>query len=155
MIKPIPEFEEHYTSSDKGEVYSLRHDRILKPGRYGNGYRSVCLHKNGNPYNRTIHSLVMLAFVGPKPPGQVILHADDDKTNNCLNNLSYGTQRKNLHDSVVTKLSDEDVYYAGFLRSFGVRAVHIAEELSVTAKTIRARIRQQTLLCRDGFYTST
>ena len=155
LFKPIPGFEEYYTVSDTGEVYSLRYNRILKTTKSGNGYRKVTLYKDDKRHERTVQSLVLLAFVGPKPPGQVILHADDDRTNNCLSNLSYDTQRKNLHDSVVTKLSDEDIYYAGFLRTLGVRAVHIAEELCVTATTIRARIRQQTRLCRDGFYTTT
>lgn len=45
-------------------------------------------------------AVVLLAFVGPKPPGLCVLHYDDDPTNNILSNLRYGTRADNAQDSL-------------------------------------------------------
>jgi len=45
-----------------------------------------------------VHRLVAAAFIGPCPPGQEVLHDDDNPANNALNNLKYGTHRKNQGD---------------------------------------------------------
>jgi hypothetical protein len=63
------------------------------------GYLDLWL---GAPSSRTvrIHQLVLLAFVGPKPPGMQTRHLDGDKTNNRLTNLVYGTPSENQRDNV-------------------------------------------------------
>ena len=59
------------------------------------------LTRKGYPYVMfgtkvfTVHKLVLVAFVGPRPEGLMCLHADDDKTNACLTNLSWGTRSDN------------------------------------------------------------
>jgi hypothetical protein len=47
----------------------------------------------------TVHSLVMLAFVGTRPKGMHICHWDGNPRNNRLPNLRYGTPRENSEDS--------------------------------------------------------
>lgn len=49
---------------------------------------------------RRVHQLVMEAFVGPRPEGQLIRHLDGDCTNNTLANLAYGTNSENQLDRV-------------------------------------------------------
>lgn len=44
---------------------------------------------------RSIHSLVMAAFVGPRPDGHEINHKDGDVANNRLDNLEYVTPAEN------------------------------------------------------------
>jgi hypothetical protein len=39
--------------------------------------------------------LVLEHFVGPRPDGMVVLHADNDSANNALPNLSWGTPQNN------------------------------------------------------------
>jgi hypothetical protein len=47
-----------------------------------------------------VHHLILLAFVGPRPEGCVTRHLDDDKANNRLGNLCYGTSTENNYDMV-------------------------------------------------------
>jgi hypothetical protein len=49
---------------------------------------------------RTVHQLVLEAFVGPKPEGFECCHADDDPTNNRLENLRWDTQCANAADRI-------------------------------------------------------
>ena len=48
--------------------------------------------------NLKIHRLVCEAFHG-KPPFEkaVVIHLDEDATNNCASNLRWGTQKENLN----------------------------------------------------------
>lgn len=114
--KPIPGFLGYYITS-KGEVFSkLLRKRIvgdkgrligsriiegkefkrIKTGVLKNGYHCVFLRKKG----RTIHTLVLLAFVGPRPKGMESRHLDGNKTNNNLSNLKYGTKKENMDDII-------------------------------------------------------
>jgi len=47
-----------------------------------------------------LHRVVMLAFVGPRPKGNVCRHLDGNPHNNSLSNLCYGTPQENVEDSV-------------------------------------------------------
>lgn len=47
-----------------------------------------------------IHRLVLLAFVGPCPPGMECCHIDGNPINNRLSNLRWGTRRENMEDRV-------------------------------------------------------
>lgn len=110
--KPIPGFAIAYEVSHLGRVRRI--SRMVKSGR---GFASlsgrVCsapLDKKGYPrvklsitqqsVRRRIHSLVLLAFVGPRPYGLQGCHADGNKTNNRLNNLRYDTPKGNAADSI-------------------------------------------------------
>lgn len=100
---PVPGFN-GYEVSDHGRVRSFlqRHNqgRVLKPGQNNKGYLQVGLQSNSGMRSRRIHTLVLEAFVGPCPPGMIALHNDDDKTNNRLENLRWGTHSENYRDSI-------------------------------------------------------
>ncbi len=73
-------------------------ERILRSGsRFGGGYKGVMLCKHGVMSAFTVHKLVMLSFVGPRPDGYEINHIDGDKSNNSLSNLGYVTPLQNRH----------------------------------------------------------
>lgn len=45
-----------------------------------------------------LHQLVCETFHGPKPfPGAVVMHLNDDQTDNRAANLKWGTQKENLN----------------------------------------------------------
>lgn len=113
--KPVPGYEGFYEVSDQGRVRSLdrcvankgrwgavvphhRLGRLLKPGRASNGYVTVALANGGKRRSYLVQELVMLAFVGPRPPGYVIRHLDGTRLNNQLSNLEYSTPRENSLD---------------------------------------------------------
>ena len=107
---PIPGYGGEYSASDQGRIRSeerlcnnrwggqrLVESKIMN-GSIGNGYRTVGLMTDGKQKAITVHSLIMLAFVGPRPEGLVIRHLNDNKIDNRLVNLQYGTQLENWED---------------------------------------------------------
>lgn len=64
------------------------------------GYWSVNLYRDGKPYHMNIHRAVLLAFVGPPPPGHEGCHDDGNSQNNWLTNLRWGTKSANALDTV-------------------------------------------------------
>ena len=67
----------------------------LKPNISPYGYAKVSVSVNGKSKQRSVHSLVLEAFVGPRPLGMVINHKDGNKLNNCPENLEYVTDKQN------------------------------------------------------------
>lgn len=60
------------------------------------GYCFVCFE--GERYK--VHHLILEAFVGPRPPGLHALHGDDDRANNRLDNLRWGSRSENIREAV-------------------------------------------------------
>lgn len=49
-----------------------------------------------------VHTLILLAFVGPPPDGMECRHFPDrDPTNNKIENLSWGTRQQNVDDKIL------------------------------------------------------
>lgn len=78
--------------SDDGRVW---HDHDELPQTRNNGYQVVHLPGYYSKI-RAVHILLLEAWVGPRPDGQVASHTDDDRTNNTLSNLSWTSQRTNV-----------------------------------------------------------
>ncbi|GIK83031.1 MAG: hypothetical protein BroJett024_41360 [Alphaproteobacteria bacterium] len=109
--RPIPGYEGSYSVSSEGRVRSERRvigragspyevpERILKLSDDGHGYSRVSLSIGSDVQYATVHRLVMAAFVGPRPDGADICHADGNRLNNRLDNLRYDTRAANIVDS--------------------------------------------------------
>jgi hypothetical protein len=54
----------------------------------------------GRSASKKIHTLVLEAFVGPRPPGLVACHGNGDHFDNRLRNLRWGTYSDNAYDQV-------------------------------------------------------
>lgn len=80
--------------SSQGRKY-LKKGRIFKQQKNNNYYRVVALRKDRKSCARTIHSLVLETFVGDCPYGYEAMHLDNDRTNNKLSNLKWGTISEN------------------------------------------------------------
>jgi len=106
---PVVDYEGMYEVSDLGRVWSVprkdalgRHvgDRILKHGTHCHGYPMVTLWLDNHGTTRTVHSLIMEAFVGPLAEGMQVRHLDGDTSNSVLINLAYGTLSENMQDTL-------------------------------------------------------
>jgi hypothetical protein len=100
--RPIPGIE-YYEVSDLGHVRSWRaHNHWPIPHLLStpirDRYPKVTLWIGGRITTRSVHGLVMLAFVGPRPPGMEVRHLDGDPTHSSLDNLVYGTGSENTKD---------------------------------------------------------
>lgn len=101
---PVPGYEGLYEVSDLGRVRSLRrkgtYGRVLRPAVSRKGKRMVQLHRPDSAKTAYVHHLVLAAFVGSRPPGQVARHLDDNSADNTLSNLAYGTHGDNAQDKL-------------------------------------------------------
>jgi NUMOD4 motif/HNH endonuclease len=109
--RDVPGFEGVYQVSDQGRVRSLdrisvrvghngkqqQHrlrGRILRPSRIPSGHVQVM----GNVGSKKVHSLVALAFIGPRPPDKEVRHLNGIPVDNRLENLEYATRSRNVQD---------------------------------------------------------
>ena len=99
--KAIPGYEGIYEVSSKGQVRSLNYRHTGKPGilkvRDDKGYLTIGLNHNGKRHDYRIHRLVAEAFI-PNPNNlPQINHKDENKYNNCVNNLEWCTAQYNVN----------------------------------------------------------
>ena len=97
---PVPDYEDRYEVSTYGRVRSLRTGRLLAQRMDKDARARVNLARPGRPSTVSVHVLVLLAFVGPRPQGAHACHVDDDGANNALSNLYWGTPTQNAYDRV-------------------------------------------------------
>jgi hypothetical protein len=144
-MKNIPAYK-NYSINENGEVWSHNWNRLKNQFVFRNGYKAVSLSKDGKQKNYTIHSLVLLTFLGDRPsPKYQAMHLDGDKKNNSLSNLKWGTVRENHLDKKnhgtfqegekhgMHKLNKEQVL---LIRNSSLSQVHFAKLFSVTPQCI-------------------
>ena len=101
---PVVGFEAFYEVSDLGQVrriYQTKSGRdlhkplpfLLTPSKNINGYMFIYFFDGKD---RTVHSLVCAAFLGPRPPRADVSHENGDKTCNRLENLKYRSRSDHL-----------------------------------------------------------
>ena len=96
----------NYEVSTRGSVRNPRTGRILKPGKYKNGYLSVDLCENGIEKFYSVHRLVAMAFpdlvdwtedAKGKPFEELTVnHLNEDKSDNRVENLQWCPLKKNI-----------------------------------------------------------
>ena len=103
--KPIPGYE-GYEASNQGRIRSIDREvqygqrihrlrgRIIKSRINNKGYRQVVLFRHAE----TVHKLVMLAHMGPRPEGMEVCHGKSGRLDNRLSNLRYDTSIENDRD---------------------------------------------------------
>lgn len=117
--KDIPGYEGRYQASTEGQIRGVDRTMKISPKDGKAAYMRIvkgrvlrtCPGSNGYPYVGLremqmadkavwcpVPHLVALTFMGPRPNGTVICHADADKNNNRLDNLRYDTQTENNLD---------------------------------------------------------
>ena len=115
--KPVPEWEGWYEVSDIGRVRSV--DRVVtyadgrrarykgrvlavmtRPWPGGRARRVVGLHRAGEHKTYFVYTLVIAAFVGPRPEGYDICHNNGDSADDRIGNLRYDTTSENIRDAV-------------------------------------------------------
>jgi len=93
--KPVVGYEGLYEVSNKGEIKSVKTQKLLKP-RLSTGYAMVALWNNGVRKDLKIHRLVAIAFIGNPLNKPQVNHIDCIKLNNNVNNLEWVTNSENI-----------------------------------------------------------
>lgn len=107
--KPVVGYEGSYEVSDHGRVRSLDRvgphwrggtrsisARVLTPSENPRGYLSVHLYKGEKVKVLRVNRLVLMVFVAEPPKGAVGMHLDNNRKNNHLSNLRWGTHAENI-----------------------------------------------------------
>ena len=96
-MKDIQGYEGLYAVTEDGRVWSYRSKKFLKPGEHSSGYLHVTLSKNGVKIDCFIHRLVAAAYI-PNPENKPqVNHRDENKLNNCVDNLEWMTSKENAN----------------------------------------------------------
>lgn len=108
MRREVPDWP-NYAVDETGQAWSN-----LVPGTRGKrtgdwhllkpvlrkGYLTLTLCGGGRRRLAGVHQLVLEAFVGPCPQGMECRHLDGNRTNNRLDNLTWGTRAANSQDTI-------------------------------------------------------
>lgn len=101
MPVDIPGYEGLYRIDKNGNIYSVRKNKVMSPGTYPNGYRFVCLSKDGIHKTRMIHRLVAETFLLNHDPNKTVVnHLDGNKKNNKVSNLEWCTSSENCAHAI-------------------------------------------------------
>lgn len=95
--KPIKDYEKLYEVSNFGKIKSLKKKIILKQFKNTNGYFQVELWKNKKNKKFLVHKLVAESFILNINNFPFINHIDENKENNCTNNLEWCTAKYNCN----------------------------------------------------------
>ena len=105
--RDIKNYEGKYAVSNLGRVKSLErtdsigrrvNERILSPGKHGNGYLFVYLCEGGERKMYDVHRLVLMTFSPVENMENLDCnHLDENKENNHLSNLEWVTHKENCN----------------------------------------------------------
>ena len=98
--KDIAGYEGKYKVINLGRVKSLNYRRtgkarILIPGKSNSGYLYVILSKKGYIKKFLIHRLAAQAFIENPKSLPEVNHIDENKSNNCVENLEWCDRKYN------------------------------------------------------------
>lgn len=89
----------NYLISTDGQVYSLKRDKLIEPANRNGikgSYLVVTIYNDkGQKKYMLVHRLVFMAHKGMIPKGLQINHKDENKENNCIDNLELMTNKEN------------------------------------------------------------
>lgn len=114
MWKAIPNYEGYEVSTNgqvrswlprngRGSYKNTKEPRLLTVSKFiDSDYMRVSLRcpNKGKHVTRKVHQLVLEAFVGTRPEKHVVMHINDDTTDNRLSNLKCATIQENIDDMV-------------------------------------------------------
>lgn len=96
----IPGFEGAYFATEDGLIFSCLsgEERAVFGQRSGKGYLAVTLCRDGERVRRSVHSLILEAFVGPRMKGFDASHRNGIPNDNRLDNLEWKPHFENMQD---------------------------------------------------------
>ena len=116
-MRDVKGYEGIYGITSCGRIWSYRNEMFLKPKITKDGYLKVKLCKNGKMKHICVHRLVAMAYI-PNPENlPEVDHKDNNKTNNCVNNLQWLSHKDNTRKSC-NKAILQFTLYGEFVREW-------------------------------------
>lgn len=127
--KPVYNFPD-YMISNRGRLWSNYYNCFIYGSPVGKiGHIDVSMWRDGKRYHKYMHRLVAEAFISNPNNYPLVRHLDDDPSNNCVENLAWGTQLDNMRDCIESGrfryFSREDVERANDKRRTPIIAVNL------------------------------
>jgi len=92
----------NYLISKEGKIYSKVRNKYLKTNMNKDGYELANISKNGKKYSKSVHRLVMETYNPNNDKTKTqIHHKDNNRSNNCLDNLEWCTPSYNMKQAVL------------------------------------------------------
>ena len=97
MEKQLKQFDNQYSVTDTGIVYSLKGNKKELIGKISNsGYREVVINHKGKKKYLLVHRLVAENFIYNEFKARTVNHKDGNKLNNSVDNLEWCSDSNNL-----------------------------------------------------------
>lgn len=97
--KPIKEWEDLYEITSDGQVFSIRKNTYLKSRLSMDGYKRVCLCRDGIRREYRVSRIVAETFIPNTENKLTVNHKDYNRQNDCVDNLEWSTNYENIHYS--------------------------------------------------------
>lgn len=96
-MRDIPEYEGLYAATEDGRIWSYNKNSFIDPNSYSHGYKQIQLWKKGIPKSFRWHRLIAMTFI-PNPNNlPEVNHKDENKLNNCVDNLEWCDANYNVN----------------------------------------------------------
>lgn len=160
--KDIKSYEGLYQVSNIGRIKSLkRHIKTYNGGEYvrkekiksirkinTGGYSDVLLAKNGKNKTFVIHRLVAEAFI-PNPQNlPYINHKDEDKTNNCVENLEWCDPKYNANYGNAIKKRVKKMYVKVEQYSIDGKLIKVWNSIREASEKLKIKNQSITRCCQ-------
>lgn len=149
-MKDIKGYEDLYSVTSCGKVWSYKRKKFLKPFKTKDGYLQVELCKDGIGSKYYLHRLVADAYIPNISNLPQVGHNDDIKEHCYIKNLYWTTQAENnVHNNRAEKVGSKEgkcVYCVELNRIFDSQSA-AARELNICQASI-------SLSCRDESKTA-
>lgn len=102
-FKDVVGYEEFFSVSEDGRVYSKRTCKVLKQTLHINGYWTIATKIGGRlgvPKCFKVHRLVAEAFIENPKNKPFVNHIDGNKQNNSVGNLEWVTNAENIQHAI-------------------------------------------------------
>ena len=145
---PVVSFENLYEVSNMGNVRKIGGKQLSVELNVHRAYPTVGLYKNHKAYSRSVHRLVLEAFVGPCPNGLEAAHLNGKRKDNRLSNLKWVTRKENhshkwLHGTAQVgdqasnnRFKSAQIYTMRVLHSFGAKLCEIGSIFNETPENL-------------------
>lgn len=163
--KDVPDYEGLYLISNKGRVKSVPRvmhkgtkfaysskEKILKTTISKDGYVYVSLCKNGKMKQKAIHRLVAIAFIPNNGLLSDVNHKDENKLNNCVENLEWCSKEYNTKYGTRTERTSKPILQytkdGVFIRRFA--SVKEASRITKIGSSNISNCAKNKVLTKDG-----
>ena len=142
--RDIKGYDGKYKISNLGRVYSLKSHRYLSIGSNGRGYLHVSLWRNNKEKKEYIHRLVALHFI-PNPNNlPQVNHKDENKENNCVDNLEWCDAKYNNNYGAHNERAAQTRVKNG-VNSYKVKQFSLDGEYIATYRSMREAERMNNM----------